>query len=410
MTRSFDVQTIRKDFPCLHQQVNGYPLVFLDSAASAQKPQCMIDALTQTYTKNYANIHRGLYYLSDLATRQFESVRGQTARFLNAASDTEIVFTKSATEAINLVAHSYVKPRIQPGDEIIISHMEHHANLVPWQQLCLATGAILRVAPITNSGELDMDAYCALLSKRTAFVAMTHMSNALGTITPMAEIIAHAHHVGAKILVDACQSVVHLPIDVQALHADFLVFSAHKLYGPNGVGILYGKYELLESMLPYQTGGEMVDSVTFKTTSFRLPPLRFEAGTPAIAEVIAFGATLDYINRIDLAAARTAEHQLVETAIDEIRKLKGFKIIGTSATRRGLISFIHHNAHPSDIGTVLDHRGIAIRTGHHCAQPVMERFGITGSARASFGIYNTAEDVDLLLAGLHSVNRLFGEN
>lgn len=398
---------IRDDFPCLNQHINGAPLVFLDTAASAQKPQTVLDSLQLAYSKEYANIHRGLYYLSDIATRKFEETRVKTANFIHAKTPNEIIFTKSATEAINLVAASYGRTFIKKGQEIIISSMEHHANIVPWQQLCLNTGAILRIAPITTQGDLDIDAYSALLSKKTALVAITAMSNSLGTITPIVDIIAKAHEVGAKVLVDASQAIVHLPVDVQELECDFLVFSAHKLYGPNGVGVLYGKYDLLESMPPYQTGGEMIQQVDFEMATFQAPPLRFEAGTPAICEVIAFGAALDYLNMIDLEHARKEEHKLLEYVTKEILHL-GFTIIGNSIHKAGLVSFNHPDAHANDIGIILDRCGVAIRAGHHCTQPLMKQLGISATARVSLGIYTTDTDIEALLKGLHKVNHLFG--
>jgi cysteine desulfurase / selenocysteine lyase len=407
---TFNVETIRNNFPCLHQTVNGQPLAFLDTAASAQKPQAVIDAIVQSYSKEYANVHRGLYYLSDIATRKFEDVRGKAASFLNAASPDEIIFTKGATEAINLVAASYGNNFIRKGQEIIISALEHHANIVPWQQICTVTGAVLRVAPITDTGELDLAAYSKLLSKNTALVAITAMSNTLGTITPIAEIISKAHAVGAKVLVDASQAIVHFPINVQTMNCDFLVFSAHKLYGPNGVGVLYGKYALLESMPPYQTGGEMIEHVTFEETTFQLPPLRFEAGTPGISEVIAFGAALDYLNSIDLAAARKAEHALLEQTTKDIIALGGFTIIGTATHKTGAISFIHHTAHANDIGAILYRCGVAIRAGHHCTEPLMKQLGLSATARASFGIYTNQADCEALLKALTKINHLFGRN
>jgi cysteine desulfurase/selenocysteine lyase len=404
---TYDPVQVRQDFPCLQQQVNGRPLVFLDSAASAQKPNVVIDTMREVYETSYANVHRGLYHLSEVATRRFEEARGKVANFLN-ASEKEIIFTKGATEGINLVAQSYGGSALREGDEILLSAMEHHANIVPWQQVAKATGAVIRVAPVTDAGELDFAAYEGLLSQRTKIVAMTQMSNALGTITPMKQIIAKAHAVGAKVLVDACQSVVHLPIDVQALDADFLVFSGHKLYGPNGIGVLYGKYDLLEQMPPYQTGGEMIDRVSFEGTTFREPPLRFEAGTPAIMEAIALGAAIDYVQQFDPAEVMAHEHRLLEQASELITSTGGFEIYGTAAQKGAVISFTHREAHASDIGNVLDQCGIAVRAGHHCAQPLMDRMGVSAMARVSFGMYNVEEDVQALAEGLQKVKKFFG--
>ena len=406
---AFDPESIRRDFPVLQQKVHGKPLAFLDSAASAQKPRAVLDRLHDVYATQYANIHRGLYALSEAATEAFEASRARVARFVNAASAEEIIFTRGATEAINLVAHSYSGQLLQPGDEIVLSAMEHHANIVPWQEIAGKTGASLRVIPVTDAGELDMSAFHAALSTRSKIVTMLQTSNALGTNLPMAEIIKAAHAAGAVVLVDACQSAVHEPIDVQALDADFLICSGHKLYGPNGTGILYGKYHLLEQMPPYQTGGEMIEHVDFEQgTSFQKPPLRFEAGTPVIAEVIALAAALDYIDAQDRAAVKAHELQLLRYASEEIRKLPGFRLIGTAPDKAAILSFVHEEAHPNDIGAILDQCGVAVRAGHHCAMPLMKRLGLPATVRASFAMYNTTADVDALIAGLHKVNKLFG--
>lgn len=402
-----DIKKIRSDFPCLDQMVNGKPLAFLDSAASAQKPQIVIDTLLQTYSKEYANIHRGVYYLSEISTRKFEEVRQKAADFLNAKSQDEIIFTKGATEGINLVANSYGS-KIKSGDEIIISEMEHHANIVPWQELCKRSGAILKVAKIHDDGALDFQHYKSLLSNKTKIVAMVHMSNALGTITPIKEVIEQAHNVGAVVLVDACQSIVHERIDVQDMDADFLVFSGHKLYGPNGTGVLYGKHNLLEEMPPYQTGGEMIDNVTFEETTFQKVPLRFEAGTPAIAEIIAFGAAVDYVLNFNYELVKEHENNLLKLLTDEINKVDGFEIIGTAKEKAGVVSFVHKEAHANDIGSILDQCGVAVRTGHHCAQPLMKRLGLSATARASLAMYNNEADVENFIAALHKVNKFFG--
>lgn len=405
---TFDPYAVRAQFPCLHQEVNGHPLVFLDSAASAQKPHAVLDALMHAYSHNYANVHRGVYSLSDRATQQFEAVREKVRAFINAASEKEIIFTRGATEGINLVAHSYGMTHLKEGDEILITALEHHANIVPWQEVAKRTGAKLRVAPILDSGALDEDAFFAMMNERTKMVAITHMSNALGTILPVERIIKAAHKVGAVVLIDACQSAVHDVLDVQRLDCDFLVFSGHKLYAPNGTGVLYGKYDLLESMPPYQMGGEMITNVTFEKSDFQAPPLRFEAGTPVIAEVIAFGAALDYLSTFDRPAIASHELHLAETAREMIRGMSGFRIIGEAPHRGAIVSFTHAHAHANDIGFVLDKCGVAVRTGHHCAQPLMARLGVPATARASFAMYNTSEDVEAFARGLHKVQKMFG--
>ncbi len=399
---------IRSDFPGLHQEINGHPLSFLDSAASAQKPRAMLDSLKDTYEHHYANIHRGVYHLSEIATRRFEEVRGKVATFIGAEHENTVIFTKGATESINLVAASLTKKHISHGDEIIISHMEHHANIVPWQVLCQRTGATLKVIPITDNGELDLTNLDQLISEKTKLLAITHMSNALGTITPIKELVAAAKKVGALTLVDACQSIVHVPVNVRDIDCDFLVFSAHKLYGPNGVGILYGKPGLLDTLDVYQTGGEMIDKVSFEGTTYNKAPLKFEAGTPAIAEVIAFGATLDYLNTVDYKLITQNEMALLEFATKEIQALKGFKIIGTAKHKACVLSFTHNQAHPSDIGMILDQCAVAVRTGHHCAQPLMDRLGLSATARISIAMYTTKEDIESAIKGLHKVNTLFG--
>jgi len=407
-SNKFNPESVRKLFPCLNQEIDGNPLAFLDSAASAQKPQVVLDTLQHVYSQEYANIHRGIYHLSELATRQFEEARQKIAKFINAQSADEIIFTKGATEAINLVAYSYGHHFLKEGDEIIISQMEHHANIVPWQQVALKIGVKIKVAPITDDGELDVDAFKAMLNKKTKIVAMVHMSNALGSIVPIKKVISEAHKVGAVVLVDACQSIVHKTIDVQELDADFLVFSGHKIYGPNGTGILYGKYHLLEKMPPYQTGGEMIDKVDFSGTTFRRPPFRFEAGTPVIAEVIAFGAAIDFVQSQNREAIASYEESLLQYMTDEINNLPGFTIIGTAKHKAGVVSFIHEQAHPHDIGTILDKCGVSVRAGHHCTQPLMKRLGIPATARASLAMYSNESDIKALIDGLHKVNKIFG--
>lgn len=407
--KAFDAEKVRQDFPVLSQQVRGKPLVFLDSAASAQKPRAVLNRLHTVYSEHYANIHRGLYALSERSTEAFEETRSKVASFLNAESEKEIVFTKGATEGINLVAQSYGLAHLKRGDEILLSHMEHHANIVPWQQVARQTGASIEVVPVLDNGELDMEAFANKLGERTKIVSMLQTSNALGTELPMQEIIAQAHQAGAVVLVDACQSVVHQPIDVQALDADFLVFSGHKLYGPNGTGVLYGKYHLLEQMEPYQTGGEMIENVDFTHgTTFQEPPLRFEAGTPAIAEVIALGEAIDYVTACDREAVCRHEKALMQKATDAIGDIQGFQMIGEAKNKAAIVSFIHKQAHPNDIGTILDQCGVAVRAGHHCAMPLMKRLGVPATIRASFAMYNTEQDVEALIAGLHKVNKLFG--
>lgn len=404
----FNAYDIRKDFPCLDQTVYDKPFVFLDTAASAQKPNAVIDRMTQFYQKEYANIHRGLYYLSNNATQHFEEVREQAARFLNAKHSNEIVFVRGATEGINLVAQSYGTSQLKEGDEIIISTLEHHANIVPWQMLRDKIGITLKIIPINDAGEILFEAYQKLLTPRTKLVALNHMSNALGSITPVKDYIQAAHDIGAIVLIDGCQSAVHLDVDVQALDADFYVFSGHKLYGPSGIGVLYGKETLLNAMPPYHGGGEMIDQVTFEHTTYREAPLRFEAGTPAIANVIGLGAAFNYLAALDRDAITAHEKTLLDYATEAINALPGFTLIGTAAQKAGVISFIHQEAHPNDIGTILDHSGIAIRTGHHCAQPLLQRLNVTATARMSLGIYNVKEDIDAFIDGLKKVNKMFG--
>lgn len=398
---------IRKDFPMLEARMGGRPLVYLDNAATTQKPLSVIDAMSDFLKKDYANVHRGVYALSQDATDRCEAVRDKVKNFLNAARREEIIFVRGATEAINLVAAGYGRKFLKEGDEIVISEVEHHSNIVPWQQLAREKKLKLKVAPVNDRGELELDAFTALLSARTYLVAVTHISNALGSINPVKEIIARAHHAGAVVLVDGAQSAPHLKIDVQALDADFFCLSGHKIYGPTGIGVLYAKYKHLEAMDPYQSGGDMIEQVTFEKTTFAKPPAKFEAGTPAIAEIIGLGAALDYLDRIGMDAVASAEHELLGYATERLSKVPGLRIIGTAAEKASLISFTLEGVHPHDIGTVLDGEGIAIRAGHHCAQPTMKRFGVPATARASFSFYNTKAEVDALVKAVEKVRTIF---
>ena len=404
---SFDVQRLRRDFPILSVEVHGKPLVYLDNAATTQKPVAVIEALCSYYERENANIHRGVHRLSELATRSYEEARRKIQRFLGAGDLREIVFVRGATEAINLVSQSFVRPRLQPGDEILVSGMEHHANIVPWQFVRDATGAVLRVIPVTDEGELDMQAFERLLGPRTRFVSVVHVSNALGTVNPVERIVRMAHARNVPVLIDGAQAVAHVPVDVRELDADFYVFSGHKLYGPTGVGALYGKAEWLEAMPPYQGGGDMIRSVTFEKTLFNDLPYKFEAGTPNIAGAIGLGAAIDYLQSVGLARAAAHEDELLRYATRRLSDVPGIRLIGTAREKVGVLSFLMEDVHPHDIGTILDLEGIAIRTGHHCAQPVMERFGIAATARASLALYNTVAEVDALIAGLRKVREVF---
>jgi cysteine desulfurase/selenocysteine lyase len=405
---AFDVCKIREDFPILKQTVHGKPLVYLDNAATSQKPRVVIETLTRYYMAENANIHRGVHYLSATATEAYEGARARVQRFLNAGDAREIIFVRQATEGINLVAQTYGRRHVQAGDEIIISAIEHHSNIVPWQILCEEKGATLRVIPINDAGELRLEEYARLLGPRTRLVAVTHVSNALGTIVPVRQIIDLAHRWGVPVLLDGAQAVPHLTVDVQALECDFYVFSGHKLFGPTGIGILYGKADLLEAMPPYQGGGEMIRSVTFEKTLYAPLPYKFEAGTPHIAGGIGLGAAIDYVTGIGMEAIGAYEHTLLEYGTAALSGIPGLRIIGTASEKASVLSFVLEGVHPHDIGTILDQEGIAIRTGHHCAQPVMERFGISATARASLAFYNTREEIDALVAGLHKVREVFG--
>jgi len=404
----FDVWKIRQDFPILRQSVHGKQLVYLDNAATTQKPQAVIDALTSYYTTDNSNVHRGVHTLSERATKHFEAARSRMRRFLNASSDREIIFVRGVTEGINLVAHSYGRKNIGAGDEIIISTIEHHSNIVPWQMLCEQTGAILKVIPIDERGDLLLDEYERLLSDRTKLVAVIHVSNALGTINPIKSMIDLAHERKIPVLVDGAQSAPHLGVDVQELDCDFFVMSGHKIYGPTGIGVLYGKAALLEAMPPFQGGGDMILSVTFAKTTYNVLPYKFEAGTPDISGAIGLAAAIDYVESVGLDAITDWETTLLDYATAQLLKIDRLKIIGTARKKASVLSFTLEGIHPHDIGTILDQEGIAVRTGHHCAQPVMEWFGIPATARASFAFYNTKEEIDVLAAGIRKVIEVFG--
>ena len=404
---TWDVARVRADFPILHTQVHGKPLVYLDNAATSQKPQVVIDALTNYYERTNANVHRGVHALSEQASIAFEAVRRVVREWINAKEEREIIFVRGTTEGINLVAQSYGRKHVEAGDEIVISAMEHHSNIVPWQMLCEEKGATLRVIPMDDRGVLDLDAYEQLLTWKTKLVAITHVSNALGTINPVRQMIATAHARNIPVLVDGAQATPHLRVDMQALDCDFYVFSGHKVFGPTGIGVLYGKAALLEAMPPYQGGGDMIKSVTFEKTIYNDLPYKFEAGTPHIAGVIALGAALKYLNALDWNAASQHEESLLRYAEAELATIAGLRLIGTAPHKAGVASFVFNDIHPHDIGTIVDRDGIAIRTGHHCAQPVMQRLGIPATARASFAFYNTFDEVDRLVGSLRRVTSLF---
>ncbi|HEX7253341.1 MAG TPA: cysteine desulfurase [Thermoanaerobaculia bacterium] len=404
----FDVERVRRDFPILSRKVHGKPLVYLDNAATTQKPRSVIDSERDVYEHFYANIHRGVHLLSVEATDAYEKAREKARDFLHARESREIVFVRGTTEAINLVASSFGRPRVGRDDEVLITALEHHSNIVPWQLLCEEKGARLRVVPMNERGELLLDELEHLLTERTRILAVAHLSNALGTLIPIAEIVRMAHARGVPVLVDGAQAVARLPVDVQALDCDFYAFSSHKIYGPTGVGVLYGKASLLEAMPPYQGGGDMISSVTFEKTTFNVLPYKLEAGTPNIAGAIGLGAALDYVRGIGIESIEKHEGELLAEATSRVRAIPGLRIIGTAAQKRGVLSFTIAGVHPHDIGTVLDREGVAVRTGHHCAQPVMDFFRVPATARASFGVYNRTEDLDALVAGIHEVKRMFG--
>lgn len=406
LENKLDVTAIREQFSILQREVKGYPLVYLDNAATSQKPKPVLDALMQYYTYYNANIHRGIHTLAEEATAAFEKTRDKVQQFINAASREQIVFTRGTTEGINLVAYTWGREHIQKGDEIIVSVMEHHSNIVPWQVLCQEKGASLKVIPVTDEGELQLDVFEQLLSSRTKLVAITQVSNVLGTINPVQWIVDKAHKAGAAVLVDGAQSAVHLDIDVQAMNCDFFAFSSHKLYGPTGVGVLYGKKEWLDTMPVFQGGGEMIKEVSFAGTTFNDLPYKYEAGTPNIADTIALGAALDFIHTTGREAIRVHEEGLLAYATAQLQTIPGLKIIGESAHKTGVVSFVIDGLHPQDIGILLDNSGIAVRTGHHCAQPLMERFGIPGTVRASFAMYNTKDEIDVLMNGLQKAVKM----
>ena len=403
----FDVERVRADFPLLRQQVNGKPLVYLDNGATSQKPQCVIDELVRYYTTENANVHRGVHTLSQLATDDYEGARGKVRRFLNAVDDREIIYTRGATEGINLVAQTFGRQNVGPGDEIVVSNMEHHSNIVPWQMLCEEKGAVLRVVPIDDSGELLMDEYEAMVGPRTKLVSITHVSNALGTVVPVERIVGIAHAQGVPVLLDGAQAVPHMPVDVKSLDCEFYVFSGHKLFGPTGIGILYGKGEILEALPPFQGGGEMIKSVTFEKTIYNDLPYKFEAGTPHIAGAVGLGAAIDYVQALGFEGIEAHEAELLEYGARALSAIEGLRIVGTARHKAGILSFTLENIHPHDIGTILDEQGIAVRTGHHCAQPVMQRFQIPATARASLAFYNTKQDIDALVHGLDRVIEVF---
>ncbi|MDR2876705.1 MAG: cysteine desulfurase [Chromatiales bacterium] len=407
VARAFDVEAVRRDFPALHQQVHGHPLVYLDNAASAHKPRAVIDTITHYYSTDYSNVHRGLHYLSERCSQAYEDARGKVASFIHAKDAREIIFVRGTTEAINLVANTYGRKHVRAGDEILISALEHHSNIVPWQMLCEQTGGVLKVVPVSDAGELDLEAFEHLLSSRTRLVAVTHVSNALGTINPLRRIIDAAHAVGARVLIDGAQAVHHMPVDVQDLDCDFYAFSGHKMYGPTGIGVLYGKAALLEAMPPWQGGGEMIREVSFERSTYADIPFKFEAGTPHIVGAIGLGAAVDYISSFDRAAVARHEHELMTYATELLGSLPGLRIVGTVANKASIVSFVLDDAHPHDVGTILDRYGIAVRAGHHCTMPLMNRLCLGGTTRASFAMYNTRSEVERLVAGVGKVMEMF---
>jgi cysteine desulfurase/selenocysteine lyase len=402
-----EVERLRADFPILHQKVYGKPLIYLDNAATTQKPRAVIDTISRFYASDYANVHRGIYQLSERATRAYEEARERVRRFLNARDSREIVFVRGTTEAINLVATSFGEVGVKQGDEILITAMEHHSNIVPWQLLCQRRGARLRVVPINDDGELLVDELERLLGERTRLLALVHVSNALGTVNPVREIVEVAHRRGVPVLVDGAQAVARLPVDVQELGCDFYAFSGHKVYGPSGIGALYGRFERLQKMAPYQGGGEMIASVSFEKTTYADVPAKFEAGTPAVADAVGLAAALDYVDGIGLERIAAYEHELANYATQALEEVPGMRWIGTASRKAGVLSFVLDGIHPHDAGTILDREGLAVRAGHHCAQPVMERFGVPATLRASLGLYNQHSEIDALVAGLHRVREVF---
>ena len=405
--KRFDVARIREDFPVLRQKIHGKPLVYFDNGATSQKPQSVIDTLARYYSAENSNIHRGVHYLSERATSVYEAARGKVRDFIHAGSDKEIIFVRGTTEAINLVAQSYGRRFLKSGDEIIVSAMEHHSNIVPWQILCEQVGARLRVIPINHDGEIVMDEYRRLLNERTKFVSVTHVSNALGTIVPVKEMVALAHERNIPVLLDGAQAVPHLKVDVQDLGCDFYAFSGHKLFGPTGVGVLFGRQELLERMPPYQGGGDMISLVTFEKTHYNVLPYKFEAGTPHIAGGIGLGSAIDYLNALDWNQVSAHEHDLLTYATEALAEFAPVRLIGTAKEKAGVLSFVIDHIHAHDVGTILDQEGVAVRAGHHCAMPVMQRFGVPATTRASFAFYNTKEEIDVMMRGLHRVLKVF---
>lgn len=402
----YDIEAIRSDFPILSRRVHGKPLVYLDNANSAQKPQAVIDAVSRLYAEDYANVHRGLHTLSMATTDLFEAAREKVRAFINAGSDKEIIFTRGGTASINLVATSFGRS-LGPGDEVIISHLEHHSNIVPWQMLRDERGVTLKVIPMHEDGSLDLDAYAELLTENTKLVAVTHMSNALGTIIPIKRMTAQAHAVGAKVLIDGCQSIMHMPIDVQDLDCDFFVFSGHKLYAPSGIGVLYGKQDLLEAMPPYQGGGDMIKTVTFEKTIYADLPAKHEAGTPPIAQAVGLGAAIDYLTGVGMDRVAAHEADVSAYAAERLQEVPGLTLVGTTPERMAVVSFTLDCAHPHDIGTLVDLDGVAVRAGHHCAQPVMQRLDLPATVRASFGLYTSRAEIDVLARALETVRKMF---
>jgi cysteine desulfurase/selenocysteine lyase len=407
-TARFDVERVRRDFPILDQKVHNRPLVYLDNAATSQKPLAVIEAVSRYYLRDNANIHRGVHELSQRATRGYEEARAKIRRFINAGSEREIIYVGGTTGAINLVAQSYGRSRVGKGDEIVLTTMEHHSNIVPWQILAEEKGAHLRIAPVDDRGELILEEFEKLLGERTRIVSMVHLSNSLGTVNPVREVIRMAHARGIPVLLDGAQAAAHLRIDVQELDCDFYALSSHKMYGPTGIGILYGKEKLLEAMPPYQSGGDMISSVSFEKTHYNRLPFKFEAGTPNIAGVIGLAAAIDYLEEIGIEAAAAHENELLAYATEAVSQIRRLRIVGTAPEKAGILSFVIEGVHPHDIGTILDEQGVAIRAGHHCTQPLMERYGIPATARASFAMYNTRQDVDALVAGIRKVLEVFG--
>jgi len=405
---SFDVAAVRADFPILRTSAHGKPLVYLDNAATTQKPQAVLDALADYYAKSNANVHRGVHYLSGRATDLFEEARAKVARFIGAAEPREVIFTRNATEGINLVAQTWGRANVRAGDEILISAIEHHSNIVPWYMLCAEKGATLRVIPMFDNGELDVEAFSRLLSPRTRLLAISALSNALGTVTPLPEIIRAAHAAGALVLVDGAQAAYHMPVNVRALDCDFFALTGHKLYGPTGIGALYGRAALLEDMPPWMGGGDMIASVTFERCTWNVIPNKFEAGTPDISGAIGLGVAVDYVSGIGMDRIQAYEQELLAYGTDALSQVDGLKIVGTAARKASILSFVMDGIHPHDVGTIVDREGVAIRTGHHCAQPVMDRLGIPATARASLAMYNTREEIDALVAALQKARKVFG--